>query len=176
MSTPQYQYQPQHSSPYQQQPGYGGGVQLPQGTQPGQPMGFAEAVKDFFRKYVQFSGRASRSQYWWPALALFALSMVVMALIIIILIASTAGASTGSDTAAGVGAGGAVVAMLLYSLLALVGLATFLPTLAASVRRLHDTDRSGWWYFISFVPMVGGFILLYFLVLEPNPRGARFDA
>ena len=66
--------------------------------------------------------------------------------------------------------------MLLYSLLALVGLATLLPTLAATVRRLHDTDRSGWWYFISFVPMVGGFILLYFSVLEPNPRGARFDA
>lgn len=174
MSTPQYQ--PQYPSPYQQQPGYGAGVQPPQGTQPGQPMGFAEAVKDYFRKYAQFSGRASRSQYWWPALALFALSMVVMVLIIIIMIASTAGASTGSDAGAGMGAGGAVAAMLLYGLLALVGLATFIPSLAVAVRRLHDTDRSGWWYFISFVPFVGGFILLYFMVLEPDPRGARFDA
>jgi uncharacterized membrane protein YhaH (DUF805 family) len=43
------------------------------------------------------------------------------------------------------------------------------------VRRLHDTNRSGFWIFIAFVPFVGGIILLVFMLLDSNPQGARFD-
>lgn len=56
-------------------------------------------------------------------------------------------------------------------------LATFIPSLAVLVRRLHDTGRSGWWFFISFVPLVGGIILLVFLASEgkqePNQHGTN---
>ena len=174
MSTPQYQ--PQYPSPYQQQPGYGAGVQPPQGTQPGQPMGFAEAVKDYFRKYAQFSGRASRSQYWWPALTIWVFNMVLLAVVLTIVIGSMSTASPGPDGTVEPSAGAMGIAGLLYALMGLVGLATFLPSLAVAVRRLHDTDRSGWWYLIVFVPIVGPFILLVFMVMGPDPRGARFDA
>lgn len=59
---------------------------------------------------------------------------------------------------------GAPVVYLLYAL------ATFLPGLAVAVRRLHDTDRSGWFLLVAFVPFVGGLILLIFLV-EEGTRG-----
>ena len=54
-------------------------------------------------------------------------------------------------------------------------LATFIPWLALSWRRLHDTNRSGGWWFIGLIPFVGGIILLVFFLLPPNPEGARFD-
>lgn len=66
--------------------------------------------------------------------------------------------------------------MLLYGLLPLFGLAIIVPSIAITVRRLHDPDRSGWWYFISCVPFVGGIILLVFTLMPSDPRGARFDA
>ena len=104
-------------------------------------MGLGAAMKDYFKKYVRFSGRASRSQHWWVCLGL-ALAVV----------------------------------MLLCGLLLLFGLATIVPSIAITVRRLHDTDRSGWWYFISCVPFVGGIILLVFTLMPSDPRGARFGA
>ena len=55
------------------------------------------------------------------------------------------------------------------------GLATFIPWLALSWRRLHDTNRSGGWWFIGWIPIVGWIILLVFLVQPPNPAGTRFD-
>ncbi|WP_139980194.1 DUF805 domain-containing protein [Nocardioides litoris] len=126
-------------------------------------MTFKDSIRTVLGKYVDFSGRARRSEYWWWALAV----AIVYVPLYILSIALTA---SGSDVA-----GGAVGVVFL-----LVALGLFLPTLAAAVRRLHDTGRSGWWYLISFVPCVGGFILLYFLVLDstpdnqwgPNPKGS----
>ncbi|MET9377426.1 DUF805 domain-containing protein [Streptomyces sp. NPDC002992] len=65
---------------------------------------------------------------------------------------------------------------------AIYALGVLVPSLAVIVRRLHDTGRSGWWYFISFVPIVGGVILFVFTVLEgeahdnaygPSPKAAQ---
>jgi uncharacterized membrane protein YhaH (DUF805 family) len=54
-------------------------------------------------------------------------------------------------------------------------LATFLPSLAVTVRRLHDTGRSGWWWLIAFVPVIGAVVLIVFMCLEgthgPNAYG-----
>lgn len=55
-------------------------------------------------------------------------------------------------------------------------LAFLVPTLAASVRRLHDTNRSGWWYFISFIPFVGGIILIVFLAEDSQPGNNRYGS
>lgn len=97
------------------------------GLYPGAPgRSFVEAIKVCFTKYATFKGRASRSEYWW----FFLFTTLLGAL--------------GGMLEAAMGNDGAAIS-------GLFGLATFLPSLAVTVRRLHDTDRSGWW--------VGGFYL-----------------
>lgn len=113
-------------------------------------MSFGDAVKTCFTKYVDFKGRASRPEYWW-----FFLSYVV-----VYVLAGIIGAAVKS-------------AFLIIILAALVYI---LPLLSAAVRRLHDTGRSGWWYFISFVPLVGFIILIVFLATEGNPGPNQYGA
>ena len=96
-------------------------------------MGFWPAIASGFSNYVSFSGRACRSEYWYWAL------FIVLAEI----------ATTIIDTALDV--------QLTKSLF---GLATFLPSLAVAVRRLHDLDRTGWWILLSLIPIVGWIILI----------------
>ena len=69
---------------------------------------------------------------------------------------------------------GLVVAAISTKLSYALTLATLLPGLAVTVRRLHDTDRSGWWMLIGLVPLVGGIILLVFLCQESRPN--RYEA
>ncbi len=59
-------------------------------------------------------------------------------------------------------------------LVGLYSLAFFLPSLAVSVRRLHDTDRSGWWILIGLIPIVGGIVLLVFMVQDSTPGDNQF--
>jgi uncharacterized membrane protein YhaH (DUF805 family) len=113
---------------------------------------FADAVRDGFSKYVTFSGRSSRSAYWWWAL--FGLLAVVAAYIVDAILGTFP---------------------LFYAILAL-GL--LLPNLAVTVRRLHDTGRSGWWILIALIPFVGGIVLLVFTLLAsegPNQWGSAPD-
>jgi uncharacterized membrane protein YhaH (DUF805 family) len=53
-------------------------------------------------------------------------------------------------------------------------LAIIIPSIAVTVRRLHDTDRSGWWFLLSFVPLIGGLVLLVFEVLDSTPGANRY--
>ena len=63
-----------------------------------------------------------------------------------------------------------VLNMVSDSLSLVFSLATIVPSIAAATRRLHDTDRSGWWQLIWFVPIVGWIILIVFLAQEPRPN------
>jgi uncharacterized membrane protein YhaH (DUF805 family) len=113
-------------------------------------MSFGEAIQDGFRKYAQFSGRSSRSAYWFWVL--FVVILYVVAFIL--------------DAAAKT-----VIPLLI------VWLAVLVPSLAVLFRRLHDTGRSGWWWLISFVPF-GSIVLIVFACLEstgPNQYGDRPD-
>ena len=107
---------------------------------------YFQAVK----KYAEFGGRARRKEYW-----LFLLCHVIItcALVAVDALAGTVVVFTG-----------------IYSLAALI------PTLAVTVRRLHDTGRSGWWYFISYIPIIGGIILLVFTVQDSDPDDNRYGA
>ena len=125
---------------------------------------FLTVVRDH---YADFSGRARRQEYWMYTL--------VAALIGIGLYVGAAVLSSVSEILGG-------VFFLAYGLFAL-GL--LVPGLAVVVRRLHDTGRSGWWYLIALVPLIGGFVLLYFLVIEgdagpneygPDPKDPYSDA
>ncbi|MDL2223732.1 DUF805 domain-containing protein [Bacteroidales bacterium OttesenSCG-928-M06] len=88
-------------------------------------------------KYADFSGRARRKEYW-----MFSLFAILFGMI-----AATLDAIIGSYG-------------IIYSL---YGLAILLPSLAISVRRLHDINKSGWWLLISFIPLIGGIWLLVLL-------------
>lgn len=113
------------------------------------------------KKYFVFEGRARRKEYW-----MFTLFNIIVSIVLGIV-----------DGILGLRIGEASIGTLglIYSL------AVLLPCLGVSVRRLHDTDRSGWWLLIALVPLVGGLVLLYFMVLDstpgsnkygPNPKGA----
>ncbi|MDZ8170698.1 DUF805 domain-containing protein [Microbacterium xanthum] len=131
---------------------------------------FGQAFTRFWKKYATFTGRASRSEFWWWYLAYLLISTVLS---IVLTILAFAGATFDGPTTAttpgplfGVG----------MAILGLWFLVIIVPTLAISWRRLHDTNRSGLWWFVGFIPVVGGIILLVLLVLDSDPAGARFDA
>jgi uncharacterized membrane protein YhaH (DUF805 family) len=112
-------------------------------------LGFGEAIKSVFGKYATFNGRAVRSEYWY--FALFSILANIAASII--------------DAAGGSG----VVSGLL-------ALGVFLPSLAVSVRRLHDIDRSGWFLLLLFVPLIGAIILLIWSCQRGTSGPNRFGA
>lgn len=104
---------------------------------------FLWAVKTCFRKYVTFNGRASRSEYWFFCLFNCIISSILFGLAIAI----------NQEN----------VSLIFLGLTFVYSLVVFLPALAVTVRRLHDTGKSGWLYCIVFIPYIGTFILLYFL-------------
>ncbi|VEF37209.1 integral membrane protein [Stenotrophomonas maltophilia] len=70
--------------------------------------------------------------------------------------------------------GSSTLALISTGVGALVWLAIIVPMIAVTVRRLHDTDRSGWWYLLMLVPIVG-LVVLVFLLLPGTPGNNRFD-
>jgi uncharacterized membrane protein YhaH (DUF805 family) len=104
---------------------------------------------DVLKKYTEFSGRARRQEYWMFFLFNFIISIVISII----------------DAVLGLGFLG-----LIYML------AVLLPSIAVAIRRLHDTDRSGWWFLIGFVPLIGGIWLLVLLVLEGTSGENQYGA
>ena len=111
---------------------------------------FVEAM----RKYAVFKGRARRKEYWWFLLVYILVSVVLTVL---------DGIIGQYDAQSGMG--------LLSGLFAL---GTFLPALAVAVRRLHDTDRSGWWVLITLVPLVGLLVFVFFMARSGTAGDNRF--
>lgn len=102
-------------------------------------------------KYADFHGRASRGEFWRYTLVVFLISAILPLLAMAIF----------SD---GVG----------DALSVIISIALFLPSLALSVRRLHDIDKSGWWILIQIIPLLGGLYLLYCNVRRGDPQANRF--
>ena len=127
----------------------------------------ARPALDYFKScltedYANFSGRARRAEYWYYSLAI---GLAFLALVAVMFVIGAVVASF--DPSEDVAAAGMVLAGLM---LGAAFLATFIPGLAVTVRRLHDTGRSGWWYLISLIPYVGGIVLFVFTVLD-SERG-----
>lgn len=112
-------------------------------------MGFVDSVRTCLSDYATFSGRAPLSEYWF--MVLFSIIFQIAVSVICGFIGYLFGDINGMTA-------GAVIGSLVASLLLL------LPMLAVTVRRLHDSGHSGWWYFISLVPMIGGIWLLILLL------------
>lgn len=122
------------------------------------------------KRYAQFSGRSRRKEYWFFFLFLLIVSMVLMALDSMLGL----GGSTSRDferSATGMSASYYSSAGILTFIFAL---ATFIPNLAVAIRRLHDTDRSGWWLLIGLIPLVGAIVLLVFFLTDGTRGPNRF--
>ena len=121
-------------------------------------MDFNEIIANFLdvvkNKYVLFEGRAGRKEYW-----LFYLVNIALYLLFIILTSIF---------------GDGVLTLIISVIYTLFGLAILLPGIAVCVRRLHDVGKGGGWAFIAFVPIVGPFILLYFMIIKGEPNPNRF--
>ena len=112
-------------------------------------MTFTEAIRSGFANYVNFGGRALRSEFWWWQL-------------FTLLVAFGAGMIDGAFN---------LNADIIADLWAL---AILLPTLAVSVRRLHDSDMSGWWLFVMMIPFVGFVLLIVWWIQEGTLGYNRF--
>jgi len=112
-------------------------------------MNFADAVKTVLTlKYADFNGRASRSEFWWYVLFAIIVAVVLQFVDNVILGFPLLGA--------------------------IFSLATLIPGIAVSVRRLHDKDKSGWWLLICLVPVVGAVLLIYWYATEGTPGDNQF--
>lgn len=127
---------------------------------------FGQAIKRFFTKYATFSGRASRSEFWWMYLFgwLCQFAGGIVAAIGGILTTDPNHPDTSGDGAV---AGGVLFVIFLLGMI--------VPAIALLVRRLHDIDFSAWWLLLLIALQFGAIVLLIFALLRSNPRGARFD-
>jgi uncharacterized membrane protein YhaH (DUF805 family) len=107
-----------------------------------------EHFLDAFRKYATFEGRASRKSFW-------------MYILVYLIIAFFVGFIDGF-----IGADGILISIL--------WIAFTLPSISICVRRLHDINKSGWWYFIQLIPILGTIILIIFFVSNSVNEGNRF--
>ncbi len=120
-------------------------------------MGFTEAIRAVFGKYATFEGRACRSEFWW--FSLFTLLMQI---------------PVGILDSVFVGGHGMMDMRAFTPFGTIWALATFLPSLAVAVRRLHDTDHSGWWWFLWLVPVIGWIVLFVWYVSKGTDGPNRF--
>lgn len=123
-------------------------------------MNMITAVKTVLGKYATFEGRAARPEYWWWILAMVIL-FTILGVVDGALIAPLMGFEPFQKEAG-------------QPLSLLVSLGLLLPNLALAVRRLHDTDRSGWWLLIGLIPIVGSLVLLVFYILPGTQGQNRF--
>ena len=113
---------------------------------------FTEALK----KYAVFSGRSRRKEYWY---------FVLFTVLISIALSIIDGLTGTYESSAGVGL-----------LSGIFSLGILIPSIAVSVRRLHDIDRTGWWILISLVPIIGWIVLLVFHVQDSTPSTNRYGS
>lgn len=112
---------------------------------------------EVMRKYAVFSGRARRKEYWMFQLVNIVIFVVLCAAAIPPLLAHHL----------------SPLPLVLFAFMFVYALATIIPGIAVSVRRLHDINFSGWWILLAFVPS-GGLILLVFHVLDSTPGTNRY--
>jgi uncharacterized membrane protein YhaH (DUF805 family) len=140
-----------NAGPYGQQGGYPPPGYPPQrGYLQGGPVDFQSAIRLQIENVTNFQGRASLSAYWWYALALFIVNVVLEIFSVAI---------------------GSVALSLLVDLAVFV---VGLSALSVAVRRMHDTDKSGWMLLLGLIPFVGWIVVLIFALLPGTPNQNRF--
>lgn len=116
---------------------------------------FGQAVKSCFNQYCGFKGRASRAEFWWFALFGFVLGFVLG------FVDGFLFTLTENEFFALLGFSG------------LFQLGVFLPNLAVTARRLHDTDKSAWWMLL-YLTIIGGIVVFIFTLLRGNEGSNKY--
>jgi|SRR5690625_3002426 len=111
---------------------------------------------EVLKKYAVFSGRARRKEYWF-----FVLFNIIISIVLAVIDSVTGSFSPEAGTG---------LLGWIYTL------AVLIPGIAVSVRRLHDTGRSGWWLLIALVPLIGAIVLLVFMVQDSKPGQNQYGA
>lgn len=111
-------------------------------------MNYFNYYLEAFQKYADFDGRTRRKEFWW----FFLFNIIAMMIVKIV--------DNSMD--------GLEVLGKIYFL------AVLIPTIAISIRRLHDTNHSGWWILINFIPVVGNIIFLVFLLTDSYPTKNQY--
>lgn len=133
-------------------------------------IGFGEAVRRFFTRYVDFQGRSSRAEFWWVFLFNFLIIIVLYALVF---------AMGGGGLLTGTASDASPAAMIPLALMGLYFLGVLIPWIALVVRRLHDIGQTGWIYLgvfiVGLIPVIGllGTIALIVIGCIPGNKGAN---
>lgn len=122
-------------------------------------MSFSDAVKSFWSNYATFGGRSRRSEYWFAQLFLLITNLVAAGIDLALL-----GGDVDQFMAQG---GGGIVGLVWIAV-------TLVPLIAVLVRRLHDTNHSGWWALIGLIPLAGFIVLLVFTVTDSDAGDNQF--
>ncbi len=136
--------------PMTTRPGTTIAADFPQGQTQYHPTGFQDCVRTVFQRYATFTGRSRRPEYWW-----FVLFNLIVSLVL------------------------GIVSGILFRdeadiLGAIYNLAVLVPSLAVSVRRLHDTGRTGWWLLIALIPIVGIIVLIVFFATKGEEQDNQY--
>ncbi len=123
-------------------------------------MDFSTSVKHVFNNYATFTGRATRSEYWW-----FQLFEIIVQIVLAIIGFVLGGMFASGGAAAALGLGYTIGNVLSW----IFSIAIIVPSLAVFCRRMHDTGRSGWWFFIALIPLIGAIVLLVFCCQKSQP-------
>jgi uncharacterized membrane protein YhaH (DUF805 family) len=129
-------------------------IEISEYSQPPQT-GYIDAIKKGFKGYVVWNARSTRSEYWWWTLFVVIVTIVTSVIDNVLF---------SSDMMSGTG-----------PLYLIATLALFLPGLSVLIRRLHDTDRTGWWVWIALIPIVGFIVLLVFVLLPSKMGPTRWN-
>jgi len=113
---------------------------------------FLDTIKN---RYAQFTGRASRSEFWYFALFYF-IADLIAAIMDAFVLNPMLGATPEQAAKGGI-------------LQMIIALGLLLPSIALGIRRLHDIGKSGWWYLLVLIPIIGWVALLYFYILDSQP-------
>jgi uncharacterized membrane protein YhaH (DUF805 family) len=124
-------------------------------------MSFGTALRAFWSNYRNFRGRARRSEYWFIQLFLVATNLAAAVIDLALMDGDV-------DRFIANGSGGIVGLIWI--------IATIVPALAALVRRLHDTNRSGWWALIGLIPVIGTIAILLFTVSDSDQGENRYGS
>ena len=120
-------------------------------------MNFSQAVSSFFARLKDFNGSSSWSEYWWATLFITLTSIFTNILTLFL------------------GLSGSIVAIIVLLLIVIFSLFLTIASLALVVRRLHDTNKSGWWYLIIFT-IIGILPLLYWYCKKGDEGENRFGS
>ena len=123
-------------------------------------MGFGQAISSGFSNLTNFSGRASRSEFWWWMLFVWIVNVIVGTILNI---------AMPNDGTNSMGFFASVAWWIVYVIF-------FLATLGVAVRRLHDTGRSGWWVLLQLICCIGTIILIVFWVQPSQPSDNQYGA